>query len=91
MIDGFADVGSTKAVVVLDDVITKADIIRWGWAAEVKYLNDRQAKEAVRLRNAFEFNGKYYRMEVGTRLLSPFEQPYWTESGGSNDLSLSII
>lgn len=91
MIDGFADLGFVQAAVVLDDVITKADLIRWGWAAETKFLNDRQASEAVRLRKAFEYNGKYYRMDVTSKLLSPFEKPYWTESGGSNDLSLSLI
>lgn len=91
MIDGFADIGFIQAAVVLDDVITKADLIRWGWAAEVKFLNDSQASDAVMRRKAFEFNGKYYRMDVISKLLSPFEKPYWTENGGSNDLSFSLI
>lgn len=91
MIDGYSDVDYVQAAVALDDVITKGDLIRWGWAAETKFLNDREARDSIRTRNAFEYNGKYYRMDSGTDLVSPFEVPYWTENGGSNDFSLSLI
>lgn len=92
MIDGYAFInGWFQAVVVIDDRVTKADFIKWGWAVEEKYLNKRDADESVRIGKAFEKDGKYYRLNVVGNMTSRYETPYWMGSGVTNVFALDLI
>lgn len=92
MIDGYAFInGEFQAVVVIDEAITKADFIKWGWAAEEKYLNKRDAEVAVRSGKAFEKDGKYYRLNIIGNKSSRYEIPYWMGSGVTNVFALDLI
>lgn len=92
MIDGYAFInGWFQAVVVIDEMVTKADFIKWGWAVEEKYLNKRDAENAVRIGKAFEKGGKYYRLNVFGNKSSRYETPYWLGSGVTNVFALDLI
>ena len=92
MIDGYAFIdGWFQAAVVIDDVVTKADFIKWGWATEVKFLNKRYAEASVRDGNAFEKDGKYYRLDLFGNRSSRYEIPYWMGSGVTNVYALDLI
>ncbi len=56
-----------ESVVVLNDRITKADLIRWGWYKLQNYPNTYRGREeanyAVKRLQAFEYNGQYYKMQ----------------------------
>ena len=92
MIDGYAFIdGWFQAVVVIDEAVTKADFIKWGWAVEAKYLNKRDAEQAVRDGYAFELNGKYYRLDTVGNKTSRYEIPYWMGSGVTNIFALDLI
>lgn len=92
MIDGYAFInGGFQAVVVIDEAVTKADFIKWGWAVEDKYLNKRDAENAVRSGKAFENGGKYYRLNVFGNKTSRYEIPYWMGSGVTNVFALDLI
>lgn len=92
MIDGYAFIGDWfQAVVVVDERVTKADFIEWGWAVEQKYLNQRDADNAVRDGKAFELNGKYYRYDGVRGKRSRYEAPYWQGAGVTNALALDLI
>lgn len=92
MIDGYAFInGWFQAVVVIDEAVTKADFIKWRWAAEEKYLNKRDAENAVRDGQAFEQGGKYYRLNISGNKTSRYETPYWMGSGVTNVFALDLI
>lgn len=92
MIDGYAFIDSWfQAVVVVEERVTKADFIKWGWAVEEKYLNRRDAERAVRDGKAFELGGKYYRLNAIGNKTSRYEYPYWTGAGVTNSLALDLI
>lgn len=92
MIDGYAFIDSWfQAVVVIEESVTKADFIKWGWAVEEKYLNKRDAENAVRIGKAFENDGKYYRLNVSGNKTSRYEIPYWMGSGVTNVFALDLI
>lgn len=92
MIDGYAFINDGfQAVVVIDEAVSKADFIKWGWAVEEKYLNKRDAENAVRDGEAFELNGKYYRLNVVGNKTSRYEIPYWMGSGVTNVFALDLI
>lgn len=92
MIDGYAFINDWfQAVVVIDDVVTKADFIKWGWAVEEKFLNKRDAENSVRIGKAFEKGGKYYRLNVFGNKTSRYEYPYWTGAGVTNQFALDLI
>lgn len=92
MIDGYAFInGGFQAVVVIDEAVTKADFIKWGWAVEEKYLNKRDAENAVRDGKAFEKGGKYYRLNTIGNKTSRYEIPYWMGSGVTNVFALDLI
>lgn len=92
MIDGYAFINDGfQAVVVIDEAVTKADFIKWGWAVEEKYLNKRDAENAVRTKKAFEKDGKYYRLNVVGNKTSRYEIPYWMGSGVANVFALDLI
>ena len=92
MIDGYAFIDSWfQAVVVIEESVTKADFIKWGWAVEEKYLNKRDAENAVRIGKAFEKGGKYYRLNVIGNKTSRYEYPYWTGAGVTNPFALDLI
>nr|DAY38798.1 MAG TPA: hypothetical protein [Caudoviricetes sp.] len=92
MIDGYAFIDSWfQAVVVIEESVTKADFIKWGWAVEEKYLNKRDAEKAVRIGKAFEKGGKYYRLNVFGNKTSRYEYPYWTGAGVTNLFALDLI
>jgi len=92
MIDGYAFIDDwIQAVVVLDETVTKADFIKWGWAVEGNYLNKRDAEEAVRIGKAFEKGGKYYRFNEFGNKTSRYEYPYWTGAGVTNPFALDLI
>jgi hypothetical protein len=92
MIDGYAFIDNQfQAVVVLDERVTKADFIKWGWAVEQKYLNKRDAENGVRDGKAFELNGKYYRLNVSGNKTSRYEYPYWMGGGVTNLFALDLI
>lgn len=92
MIDGYAFIDDWfQAVVVLDERVTKADFIKWGWAVEQKYLNKRDAENDVRIGKAFELGGKYYRLNVIGNKTSRYEYPYWTGAGVTNQFALDLI
>lgn len=92
MIDGYAFIDAWfQAVVVVDDRVTKADFIEWGWAVEQKYLNQRDADNAVRDGKAFEMGGKYYRLNVSGNGKSRYEAPYWQGAGVTNAYALDLI
>lgn len=92
MIDGYAFINDWfQAVVVVEESVTKADFIKWGWAVEEKYLNKRDAEEGVRIGKAFEKDGKYYRLNVFGNKTSRYEYPYWTGAGVTNPFALDLI
>lgn len=92
MIDGYAFIDSWfQAVVVVEESVTKADFIKWGWAVEENYLNKRDAENAVRIGKAFEKGGKYYRLNVFGNKTSRYEYPYWTGAGVTNPFALDLI
>lgn len=93
MIDGYAFIDDWfQAVVVVEESVTKADFIKWGWAVEDKsFLNKRDAEQAVRDGHAFEKGGKYYRLNVSGNKTSRYEYPYWTGAGVTNQFALDII
>lgn len=92
MIDGYAFIdGWFQAVAVVDEMVTKADFIKWGWAVEQKFLNRRDAEQAVRDGKAFELGGKYYRLNVFGNKTSRYEYPYWTGAGVTNTFALDLI
>lgn len=92
MIDGYAFINDGfQAVVVIDEAVTKADFIKWGWAVEEKYLNKRDAENGVRDGKAFELNGKYYRLNIFGNKTSRYEIPYWMGSGVTNVFALDLI
>nr|DAT28600.1 MAG TPA: hypothetical protein [Caudoviricetes sp.] len=92
MIDGYAFIDSWfQAVVVIEESVTKADFIKWGWAVEEKYLNKRDAENAVRNGKAFEKGGKYYRLNVSGNKTSRYEYPYWTGAGVTDPFALDLI
>lgn len=92
MIDGYAFINDGfQAVVVIDEAVTKADFIKWGWAVEEKYLNKRDAEIAVRDGKAFEKDGKYYRLNVIGNKTSRYEIPYWMGTGVTNVFALDLI
>lgn len=92
MIDGYAFIdGGFQAVVVIDERVTKADFIRWGWAVKEKYLNQRDAENAVRGGKSFEYNGQYYRLNVFGNKTSPYEVAYWTGGDVINQYALDLI
>lgn len=92
MIDGYAFIDSWfQAVVVVEESVTKADFIKWGWAVEEKYLNKRDAENAVKIGKAFEKGGKYYRLNVFGNKTSRYEYPYWTGAGVTNPFALDLI
>lgn len=92
MIDGYAFIDDGfQAVVVIDEAVTKADFINWGWAVEGNYLNKRDAENAVRGGKAFERGGKYYRLNVIGNKTSRYETPYWMGSGVTNIFALDLI
>ena len=92
MIDGYAFIdGVFQAVVVVEERVTKADFIKWGWAVEGNYLNKRDAENSVRSGHAFELGGKYYRLDVSGNKTSRYEYPYWTGAGVTNAFALELI
>lgn len=92
MIDGYAFIDSRfQAVVVIEENVTKADFIRWGWAVEEKYLNKRDAENAVRDGVSFEKGGKYYRLNVIGNKTSRYEYPYWTGAGVTDPFALDLV
>lgn len=92
MVDGYAFIDDGfQSVVVIDEAITKADFIKWGWAEEGKYLNKRDAENAVRSGTAFEKDGKYYRLNKSGNETSRYEIPYWMGSGVTNVFALDLI
>lgn len=92
MIDGYAFINNGfQAVVVIDDVVTKDDFIKWRWAVEEKYLNTRVAEQSVKDGFAFELGGKYYRLNISGNKTSRYELPYWMGSGVTNVFALDLI
>lgn len=91
MIDGYAFDGDYQPVVVIDDVVTKDDFIKWEWAAENKFLNKHSGERAVRANAAFEKDGKYYRLNISGNKTSPYERPYWSRAGDTNPYALDLI
>ena len=92
MIDGYAFINDGfQAVVVIDERVTKADFIRWGWAAVEKFLNQRDAENTVRSGHAFEYNGQYYRLNAGSKKTSPYEVAYWAGGDVINQYALDLI
>lgn len=92
MIDGYAFIGSWfQAAVIIDDMVTKADFIKWGWGVEEKFLNRRDADQAVRDGSAFELGGKYYRLNLIGNKTSRYEYPYWTGAGVTNTFAIDLI
>ena len=92
MIDGYAFVGSFfQAGVVIDDRVTKADFIKWGWVGEANFHNKREAENAVRGNTAIEKDGKYYHFDAFGNNTSPYEHPYWSRAGDTNPYALDLI
>ena len=92
MIDGYAFIDDEfQAVVVVEERVTKADFIKWGWAVEGNYLNKRFAEDSVRTGHAFELGGKYYRLNEFGNKTSRYEYPYWMGAGVTNAFALDLI
>lgn len=92
MSDGYAFIDDGfQAVVVIDEAVTKADFIKWGWAVEANFLNKRDAENSVRSGTAFEYGGKYYQFYADGNKTSRYEIPYWMGSGVTNVFALDLI
>lgn len=92
MIDGYSFIDDQfQAVVVVDETVTKADFIEWGWAVEQKFLNKRDAEDSVRNGKAFEKDGKYYRLNLIGNKTSRYEHPYWMGAGVTNQRAVDLI
>lgn len=107
MIDGYAFIdGRPQSIIVLDEPLTKVDIVKRGWASYPArilsdpkteglkgpiYNNEADADKAVASRKAFKIGRWYYNLEVGEYHTSKFEQPYWKKDGTTDEYVLSLI
>ena len=107
MIDGYAFINhDPQAVIVLDEELTKVDIVKRGWASwPVRILsdpkteemegpvfpNEAEADKAVASRHAFKIGRWYYVLGPADYHTSKFEQPYWKKGGTTDEYVLNLI
>lgn len=107
MIDGYAFVGDdAQAIIVLDEPLTKVDIVKRGWATYPArilsdptteglkgpvYINEAEADKAVAARKAFKIGRWYYNLSAADYHTSKFEQPYWKKDGSTDEYVLNLI
>ena len=107
MIDGYAFIDNQpQAIIVLDEPLTKVDIVKRGWATyparilsdpETEgmkgpiYVNEAEADKAVAARKAFKIGRWYYQLNAATNHTSKFEQPYWKNDGTTDEYVLNLI
>lgn len=107
MIDGYAFIDNfPQAVIVLDEELTKVDIVKRGWASwparilsDPKtegmkgpvFVNEAEADKAVAARKAFKIGRWYYALEAADYHTSKFEQPYWKKGGTTDEYVLNLI
>ena len=107
MIDGYAFINSVpQAIIVLDEPLTKVDIVKRGWASYPArilsdpgtegmkgpiYVNEADADKAVAARKAFKIGKWYYNLTAADYHISKFEQPYWKKDGTTDGYVLNLI
>ena len=107
MIDGYAFIeNNPQAIIVLDEPLTKVDIVKRGWATyparilsdpETEgmkgpvYVNEAEADKAVAARKAFKIGKWYYNLNAAEYHTSKFEQPYWKKDGTTDEYVLNLI
>lgn len=107
MIDGYAFIDyRPQAVIVLDEELTKVDIVKRGWAgwparilSDPKtegmqgpvFINEAEADKAVAGRKAFKIGRWYYVLGEADYHSSKFEQPYWKKDGTTDEYVLNLI
>ena len=106
MIDGYAFINSPRAIIVLDEELTKVDIVKRGWASgparilsdpsTVNYkgpifTNEKDADASVAIRKAFKIGRWYYTLQPNDYHISKFEQPYWKKDGTTDEYVLNLI
>lgn len=73
-----------ESVVVLNDRITKADLIRWGWYTKYNvpntYMGRKNLEVELKKLMAFEYNGQYYIMEDLNRVYSFRDEVDWNQT-----------
>lgn len=107
MIDGYAFIdGEPQALIVLDEPLTKVDIVRRGWSTYPAriltdpstegmegptYINEADADKMVAARKAFKIGRWYYKLSAADYHTSKFEQPYWKKDGTTDEYVLNLI
>lgn len=108
MIDGYAFIdGQPQACIVLDEPLTKRDIVERGWASYPAriltdpstqgfegpvFVNEKEAEKAVSSGIAFKIGKWFYALNHNTPTrASKFEQPYWTENGSTDNYLIGLI
>lgn len=107
MIDGYVFIDyHPQAVIVLDEELTKVDIVKRGWASWPARIlsdpktegmkgpifpNEAEADKAVAARKAFKIGRWYYALEAADYHTSKFEQPYWKKGGTTDEYVLNLI
>lgn len=107
MIGGYAFIDyKPQAVIVLDEELTKVDIVKRGWASwparilsDPKtegmkgpvFTNEAEADKAVAARKAFKIGRWYYTLGATDYHSSKFEQPYWKKDGTTDEYVLNLI
>lgn len=107
MIDGYSFINnSPQAIIVLDEPLTKVDIVKRGWASYPArilsdpkteglegpiYVNEAEADKAVAARKAFKIGRWYYNLGAADYHTSKFEQPYWKKDGTTDEYVLNLI
>ena len=107
MIDGYAFIDHIpQAVIVLDEELTKVDIVKRGWSSwPARILSDpttegmqgpvfpntAEADKAVAARRAFKIGRWYYLLTAADYHTSKFEQPYWKKDGTTDEYVLNLI
>lgn len=98
--------GNPQAILVLDEPLTKLDIIKHGWAgyavrvltdpttanfeSPYVYGNEIEAERDVKAHRALKYGRWYYRLGPADHHSSKFEDPYWKE-GKTNDYTLDLL
>lgn len=107
MIDGYAFIeNKPQAIIVLDEPLTKVDIVKMGWATYPArilsdpatvgmegpvYSNEAEADKAVAARKAFKIGKWYYNLDPADYHSSKFERPYWKKDGTTDEYVLNLI
>ena len=106
MIDGYAFIDRPQAIIVLDEELTKVDIVKRGWASGPARIlsdpstanyrgpvfpNEKDAEAVVAARKAFKIGRWYYTLQPNDYHISKFEQPYWKKDGTTDEYVLNLI